>query len=315
MRCPSSPASASLRAAPFVWALLAAACGGGNDPAVVSSAADAEAALERYCADCHNPAEFSGGFSVTDLDPAAVHQDARALGSRRPQAADAHDAAARRAAAASRPRTTRSRPGSRSTLDAPRRENPGAPALRRLNRAEYANAIRDLLDLDVDVRALLPPDDSAFGFDNIGDLLVVSPALLERYLVRRRPRQRAGRRRSDDGARRADLHRHAATSRKRSTSTGCRSAPSAASRCATRFPLDGEYEFDVALFRNNLDVIRGLEHPHQLEIAVDGERVFLGAVGGDARGGPRRHDGSPSGPTPPTRGSRSACRSRPARGS
>ena len=69
-----------------------------------------------------------------------------------------------------------------SALDAAAEPNPGAPALRRLNRAEYANAIRDLLDLEVDVNALLPPDDSAFGFDNIGDLLVFSPTLLERYL-------------------------------------------------------------------------------------------------------------------------------------
>ena len=71
-----------------------------------------------------------------------------------------------------------------SALDTAAPQTPGAPALRRLNRAEYANAIRDLLDLDlqVDVNSLLPPDDSAFGFDNIGDLLVFSPTLLERYL-------------------------------------------------------------------------------------------------------------------------------------
>ena len=53
--------------------------------------------------------------------------------------------------------------------------NPGRPLLRRLNRAEYANAVRDLLALDVDVAALLPPDDSAYGFDNISDALNVSP--------------------------------------------------------------------------------------------------------------------------------------------
>ncbi len=51
------------------------------------------------------------------------------------------------------------------------------------------------------------------------------------------------------------------------------------------FPLDGEYEFDVGLFRNNLDVIRGLEHPHDIEIAVDGRRVFLGGVGGEHEAG------------------------------
>jgi hypothetical protein len=68
-------------------------------------------------------------------------------------------------------------------LDRTAQQNPGRPALRRLNRAEYGNAIRDLLDLQVDVESLLLPDDAAFGFDNIGDLLDVSPALLERYLT------------------------------------------------------------------------------------------------------------------------------------
>ena len=66
---------------------------------------------------------------------------------------------------------------------AARRLDPGAPALHRLNRAEYANAIRDLLALDVDVSALLPPDDSAAGFDNIADVLGVSPALIEGYVA------------------------------------------------------------------------------------------------------------------------------------
>ena len=55
--------------------------------------------------------------------------------------------------------------------------------LHRLNRAEYANTIRDLLALDIDVESLLPPDDSAYGFDNIADMLGVSPSLQEHYLT------------------------------------------------------------------------------------------------------------------------------------
>jgi hypothetical protein len=57
--------------------------------------------------------------------------------------------------------------------------NPGRPILHRLNRAEYANAIRDLLALDVDTTNLLPPDDSSYGFDNIATVLGLSPMLLE----------------------------------------------------------------------------------------------------------------------------------------
>ena len=60
--------------------------------------------------------------------------------------------------------------------------NPGAPALHRLNRLEYGNTIRDLLGLEVDATALLPGDDSGYGFDNIGDVLSVSPVLLEKYM-------------------------------------------------------------------------------------------------------------------------------------
>ena len=60
--------------------------------------------------------------------------------------------------------------------------NPGRPGLQRLNRAEYKNAIRDLLALDVDVASMLPPDTAGFGFDNNADALTLSPALTERYL-------------------------------------------------------------------------------------------------------------------------------------
>ena len=63
------------------------------------------------------------------------------------------------------------------------RPNPGRPAVQRLNRSEYVNAVRDLLALEVDGRALLPADESGYGFDNIGDVLSVSPVLLERYIL------------------------------------------------------------------------------------------------------------------------------------
>ena len=60
--------------------------------------------------------------------------------------------------------------------------NPGHPALHRLNRAEYANAIRDMLALDIDSSSFLPADDASYGFDNIGSVLGLSPALQERYI-------------------------------------------------------------------------------------------------------------------------------------
>ena len=71
-----------------------------------------------------------------------------------------------------------------TTLDraAAAKPNPGRPALYRLNRTEYANAIRDLLDLEVDASTLLPPDDSAYGFDNVADVLGISSTLMQQYV-------------------------------------------------------------------------------------------------------------------------------------
>jgi hypothetical protein len=64
-----------------------------------------------------------------------------------------------------------------------RQPNPGHKPVHRLNRTEYGNAIRDILDLNVDVAELLPPDDESNGFDNIAGVLRISPSLLEQYLA------------------------------------------------------------------------------------------------------------------------------------
>jgi hypothetical protein len=279
MRGSTSRVKACVRAAPLAWALLAAACSNGNDAALVSSAEEAAATLDRYCADCHNMAEFAGEFSVTSLDPKAVHENpelwegiVRKLRTRtmppqdalRPEPAT-YDSFATWLA---------------SALDAAAPQNPGAPALRRLNRAEYANAIRDLLDLDVDVTALLPPDDSAFGFDNIGDLLVFSPTLLERYLsaADRVSAMAVGDLGTMVGA---QTYTVKGDESQATQLDGLPLGTVGGAAVTHVFPLDAEYELDVGLVRNNLDVIRGLEHAHQLEIAIDGRRVFLGGVGGE----------------------------------
>ena len=154
--------------------------------------------------------------------------------------------------------------------------NPGRPLLRRLNRAEYANAVRDLLALDVDVASLLPPDNSAYGFDNIADVLGVSPSLQERYLA---AAEKIGALAIGDPAKRSGRATPiacAATCRRTSTSKGCRSARSAGPLVRHPFPRDGEYTFQIRLFRTNFDNLRGIEYPHQIEITVDGERVHHG---------------------------------------
>jgi len=157
--------------------------------------------------------------------------------------------------------------------------NPGRPLLHRLNRTEYANAIRDLLNLDIDAASLLPPDDSAYGFDNIADALGLSPALQERYvsaalkigaLAVGDPRV------SPDGMTyriRQDVSqdRHI---------EGLPLGTIGGTQVRHNFPLDGDYVFQVRLYRTNLNIMRGLDTPHEIEIAVDGYRVHSAKLGG-----------------------------------
>ena len=243
---------------------------------------DSGGVIAKYCVTCHNEQLKTGDLALDVVSRGTVREHAPVweevlhklrAGSMPPPGMPHPDAAA----------VTTLMSALSTELDtAPR--DPGRPLLRRLNRAEYGNVIRDLLDLEVDVRSLLPADDSAFGFDNIADLQASSPSLLERYLV--------------------------AADKVSALAVGDPATVPAAETYVTRgdqsqsqhqdglplgtvggigvrhyFPLDGEYQFSVALIRTNTEGIRGLEHPHQLEITVDGERVFLGTVGGEAEAG------------------------------
>jgi hypothetical protein len=168
-----------------------------------------------------------------------------------------------------------------TTLDrrAAAQPNPGRHLPHRLNRAEYQNAIRDLLALEVDASTLLPPDDSADGFDNNADLLGVSPALLERYLS-------AAAKISALAVNNPSIGASSETYRVRgdASQTGQNEALPPGTRgglmALHTFPLDGEYVIKVKLLEINLGSIRGLEYEHQLEVTVDGERVLLAPVGG-----------------------------------
>jgi hypothetical protein len=168
-----------------------------------------------------------------------------------------------------------------SRLDraAAERPNPGRSSVHRLNRAEYANAIRDLFGLEVDAAALLPPDDTADGFDNIADVLSLSPALLERYLAAAAkisalavgsPKITAS---SETYKVRGDMSQ---VEHLDGLPLGTRGGVSA----LHTFPLDGEYVIRVKLVETNLGTIRGLQDENQLEIAVGGQRVLVAPVGG-----------------------------------
>ncbi|HET9132542.1 MAG TPA: DUF1592 domain-containing protein, partial [Terriglobia bacterium] len=157
--------------------------------------------------------------------------------------------------------------------------NPGRAPLHRLNRTEYANAIRDLLDLEIDSASLLPSDDSAYGFDNIADALGLSPSLQERYVS---AAMKISAMAVGDLRARAD----GATYRiKQDVSQdqhieGLPIGTIGGTQVRHNFPLDGEYVFQAKLYRTNLNIMRGLESSHQVEFAVDGERVLIASVGG-----------------------------------
>jgi hypothetical protein len=142
------------------------------------------ALLNQYCITCHNQRLKTAGLLLDSMDLDQVGKDAAAWekvvrkihtgmmppsGARRPE----------RAVLDSFASDLEGRLDKAVTAGA----NLDAPALHRLNRTEYANAIRDLLALDVDVRTLLPADASSEGFDNIADALGVSPSLIESYVT------------------------------------------------------------------------------------------------------------------------------------
>ena len=174
-------AVAAAGAQPPAGALSEAAPRPAGGPA---EAVSARAVLDRYCVACHNARTLTAGLALDDVDPAHVAEDAAVW-----------EKVLRKLRTATMPPSPRPRPDAatyaslvdyletaldRSAGAAP---DPGRPAVQRLNRAEYANAVRDLLALEVDAQTLLPADESGYGFDNIGDVLTVSPGLLERYLL------------------------------------------------------------------------------------------------------------------------------------
>ena len=147
-----------------------------------SPAVSHQTTIQQYCVTCHNQRLKTGGLSLDTLDIANVQASA-----------ETWESVVRKLRVGAMPPHGVRRPDQKTTdsliawlegeLERTSSRSPGRPVLRRLNRAEYANAIRDLLGLDVDVTALLPPDVSAFGFDNVADAQGSSPALLQAYLA------------------------------------------------------------------------------------------------------------------------------------
>jgi len=139
--------------------------------------------LDQYCVGCHNQKNPTAGIALNGVDPANAGGNAAVLEKvlRKVRTGEMPPPGMPRPAA---PVATAFTKSLEESLDraAAGHPNPGRPAIHRLNRQEYSNAIRDILALDIEPGSALPVDDSGYGFDNIGDVLSVSPALLEKYL-------------------------------------------------------------------------------------------------------------------------------------
>ena len=143
----------------------------------------APALINQYCAPCHNPGLKSGGISLRDIDLSNI-----------PTNADTLEKVLRKLHSGEMPPPGMPRPDAKTSADFTRwlasaldqsaavHVNPGRATIHRLNRAEYSNAVRDLLGLDINAGAMLPQDDTGYGFDNIGEVLSLAPVLIERYM-------------------------------------------------------------------------------------------------------------------------------------
>ena len=236
--------------------------------------------LKTYCITCHNDRARSGELSLEHADLADV-----------PKSPELWEKVIRKVRAGMMPPAGMPRPDAatlegfvghlESSIDraAAVSPRPGRTALHRLNRAEYANAIRDLLALEIDATALLPPDDESSGFDNIADVLSVSPSLMERYLsaswnisrlamgnVAITPSTITYRVRPDLSQ---DQHIE-----------GLPPGTRGGLLVDHTFPVDGEYVIKLRMWRNTFDLMRGMEDPHDIEIAMDGARLVAVTTGG-----------------------------------
>ena len=228
--------------------------------------------LNKYCAGCHNEKTKQGNFVLTTLNAANVGSDA-----------ERWELVVRKLRARAMPPAGRPRPSEaaydgliahlETSLDrvAAARPDPGrTDTFRRLNRTEYQNAIRDLLDVEIDVDAMLPSDDSSHGFDNIS-VGGLSPMLLERYLSAAQkisrlavgtPVRSAG---QETVVLPPDLTQE-------DHFDGQPFGTRAGTSVRHTFPADGEYQFELRLTRDRNELIEGLSEPHQVEVSVDGVR-------------------------------------------
>ena len=258
--------------------LIAAFCaapGIAGTPALM--AAEAQQSLtKKYCVACHTDSVKAGGFSFSSVDLA--HPD---------RTAENAEKVIRKLRTGMMPPAGTPRPD-RATLDslaasienavdlvAAKNPNPGRPALHRLNRSEYENSVRDLLDLNINAEDLLPADDMSHGFDNMADVLTISPTLMDAYIgaAGKVARLAVGDPKMAPVVETYHLGQSYSQLRHvEGTPMGTRGGVAV----THNFPADGEYIFRTTLhFTNNTYLFGSTMKGEQLEVSVNGRRVAL----------------------------------------
>ena len=249
------------------WALLLSALAATALAATLP--APVKAAVGRYCLDCHD-----GDVTKGNLDLGKILSDDLQTHSVE------WERVVRKLAARQMPPTGKDRPAEKefehlvatlgSSLDqlAAKKPNPGrTDTFHRLNRTEYRNAIRDLLDLEIDAATLLPKDDASHGFDNLtgGDL---SPTLLNRYIsaAEKISRLAVG---SPISRPNGDTYRLKPDLTQEEPVANLPLGTRGGTLIRHTFPRDGEYEIQIRLTRDRNEMVEGLHETHELEVLLD----------------------------------------------
>jgi mono/diheme cytochrome c family protein len=251
--------------------------------AAAGSATSSRALLNDYCVVCHNEKLKTAGLM---LDMADVQQ----VGG----TAEVWESVVRKIRSGAMPPAGRRRPDQpaleafvmwlETELDreAATHPNPGRPADHRLNPVEYSNAIRDLLALDIDAGSLLPADESDHGFDNIADVLSISPTFLERYML---AAQKISRLAIGDPGIGPAIETFTISRSLRQDERMHEDLPyntRGGALIRHYFPLDGEYAVKIRLGRNfTSSVIRAIGTREQIDVLLDGARVTRFNIGGE----------------------------------
>jgi hypothetical protein len=231
------------------------------------------AVVDTYCLSCHEGESAKGGLNLASVSTDDV--------GRHPEV---WEKVVRRLERRQMPPTGRKRPDEEAyvsvvsqletALDraAAERPNPGrTDTIRRLNRTEYQNAIRDLLAVEIDAATLLPPDEAGHGFDNV-TVRELSPTLLDRYITAGQKISRlavGGVRRSPGG----DTIRVKPDITQEDRADGLPVGTRGGTLIRYTFPQDGEYEVQVRLTRDRNEHVEGLNEPHEFELLLDRERI------------------------------------------